>query len=702
MPVDADPTGGTTMPATPAALLLGLLALAAPPDDLDDVKALLAKPALGPGLALAEVQAFAESRLPAVPRASTAEEWRALADRWRADTLALIFRGEAAAWRDAPCRAEWQGTIDGGPGYLVKKFRFEAVPGLWVPALLYEPAAISGKVPVVLNVQGHDPLGKAGPDQQRRCIALAKKGILAMSVEWLGMGQLNAPGFGHGLINGIDLTGTSGVAVHYLSLKNSLDILLDHPNADPRRVAVTGLSGGGWQTIFFSALDTRVTLTDPVAGYSSFRTRARFLDDLGDSEQTPSDLATVVDYTHLTAMMAPRPTLLTFNAKDQCCFRADHALPPLLDAAGPAFALFHAEDNLKTHINEDPGDHNYKLDNRRAFYRFLATHWKIDGSRYDDSEAVDDAEIRSPAALSVPLPEGNLDFRSLALKLAAGPSGEAVFPVDERLSTDTEWQRTRRRQLWRVVRPYADRASNEDLEKETRGKYRGGPAKIRIGQTWTVPGTWIDVAGADRRSVLAIVVADAGRAGAAAEVLRQLDAGRAVLAVDPFHLGESNVGPRGWLYAILTAALGERPLGLQAGQILSIARAFRQNYDVPGFGPGRVIVSAVGPRSSLAALVAAAMGEEDIQEVHLRGGLASLREPIEAATTAERAPELFAFGLYREFDVLQLAGLVAPRPVSVYNPTERAERELGGLSAWYRRLGAEWSPLRVDPLERAR
>ena len=687
------------MPATLAALLVGLIALAARADDLDDVKALLAKPALAPGQALAEVQAFAESRVPTVPAAKSAEEWQALADRWRADTLALVYRGEAAAWRDAPCKVEWQDTIDGGPGYRIKKVRFEAVPGCWVPALLYEPNELKGKMPVALNVQGHDPLGKAGPDQQRRCIALAKKGILALSVEWLGMGQLKTPGYNHGLINGIDLCGTSGVAVHYLSLKRSLDLLLAHENADPRRVAVTGLSGGGWQTIFFSALDTRVTLTDPVAGYSSFKTRARFLDDLGDSEQTPSDLATVVDYTHLTAMMAPRPTLLTFNAKDQCCFGADHALAPLLDAARPAFALFGAADKLASHVNQDPGDHNYKVDNRRAFYRFLAANWSIDGSRYDDAESVDEAEIKSAEALGVLLPSGNSDFHTLAIGLAKGPPEEAALPFNVFTSDYHKgWQEGRRRQLARVVRPSADRASYEEGDKETRGKYQASPARVRVGQTWTVPATRVGVRDAAHDPTLAIVLADAGRAEAAAEVLRQLDAGHTVLAIDPFHLGESNVGPRGWLYAILTAAVGERPLGLQAGQVLSVARALRHRFGTEG----RVLVSAVGPRACLAALVAAAIGEEDIQEVQLRGSLASLREAIEASTTAERAPELFAFGLYKDFDILQLAVLVAPRPVTFFNPSERAERELKDLSPWYRLVGKEWSPLRVDPFERAR
>ena len=40
-------------------------------------------------------------------------------------------------------------------------------------------------------------------------------------------------------------------------------------------------------------------------------------------------------YGHLTAMIAPRPLLLTYNAQEDCCFDADHALQPLLDVARP-------------------------------------------------------------------------------------------------------------------------------------------------------------------------------------------------------------------------------------------------------------------------------------------------------------------------------------------------------------------------------
>ena len=141
----------------------------------------------------------------------------------------------------------------------------------------------------------------------------------------------------------------------------------------PSEWPVAGLREGGWQTIFLSALDPRVTLANPVAGYSSLLTRTRFWEDLGDSEQIPCDLATVADYTHLTALRAPRPMLLTYNAKDNCCFAAAHALGPLWEAALPIYQLYGQERRLRSHINETPGDHNFGLDNRQGLYRMLGT-----------------------------------------------------------------------------------------------------------------------------------------------------------------------------------------------------------------------------------------------------------------------------------------------------------------------------------------
>ncbi|MCH8831051.1 MAG: acetylxylan esterase, partial [Planctomycetes bacterium] len=335
-----------------------------------DVKAALARRVIDPQRPWREVQAYTESRVPVMPKFRTVAEWEKYAARMRKQTLdRVVFRGEAAKWRTGKTKVKWLETIPGGKGYRIRKLRYEALPGLWIPALLYEPTKLNGRVPVILNVNGHDrPNGKAADYKQMRCINQAKRGMLALNLEWMGMGQLNTPGFAHYRMNQLDLCGTSSVSTHYLAMTRGIDILLSHEHADPQRLAVTGLSGGGWQTIFISALDTRVTLSNPVAGYSSFRTRARHFSDLGDSEQTPVDLGITADYAQLTAMRAPRPTLLTFNAEDNCCFRADHALGPLLEAAAPIFKLYGKEDNLRSHVNKVPGNHNFLIDNRQQLY----------------------------------------------------------------------------------------------------------------------------------------------------------------------------------------------------------------------------------------------------------------------------------------------------------------------------------------------
>ena len=333
--------------------LLSLIAPSASMAAEIDPQPYLDRPLVDATIPLAEVTTYCQQRLLPIPRFEKPEEWTKYADQVRERVLdQVVFRGEAAQWRHAKSKIEWAGEVNSrretknGHGYCVKKVRYEALPGMWIPAILYEPENLEGKVPVFLNVNGHDANGKAAIYKQARCINQAKRGILSLNVEWFGMGQLRIDGDAHARMNQLDLCGTSGVAPFFLAMQRGIDLLLAHPNADPTRVGVAGLSGGGWQTIFISALDTRVTLCNPVAGYSSFQTRTEFASDLGDSEQTPVDLGATADYSLLTAMLAPRAALLTFNATDDCCFAAGHALPPLLAAAQPIYHLFGKDNEL--------------------------------------------------------------------------------------------------------------------------------------------------------------------------------------------------------------------------------------------------------------------------------------------------------------------------------------------------------------------
>jgi dienelactone hydrolase len=583
---------------------------------------------LDPNQAKLEAQVYTASHVPILPQFRYQADWERYAADLRKRILdEIVFRGEAVKWRAAKTAVEYLETIE-APGYRLKKLRYEAIPGLWIPGLIYEPAKLSGKVPVVINVNGHERTGIATPYIQERCINLARKGVIAVNIEWLGRGQLETPGFNHYRMPQIDLAGTSGLAVFYLAMQRALDIGAAHPNADPARVAVTGLSGGGWQTILLSALDTRVALANPVAGYSSFVTRAQWPDlDLGDSEQTPSDLASIADYTHLTALVAPRALQLAYNAKDNCCFRADYAIGPLMQAADPIWRLFNAQDKLRYYINHGDG-HNYNQDNRESFYRMLRDSF-FQGN-FDAIEQPVDNEVRSAEQLLIPLPENNLDFHKIALSLSQSLPNEKR-PTVARLN-----------HLTRVKR-YA-------VEAFPAGE---GKWKLVMDRAWTVPAEEHK----PEAGSTVLLFADRGRAGATAQIQRLVESGNRVVAIDPFYFGESQLGKRDFLFAMLVASLGERPLGVQASQVMAAARWL-----------GQTQVHAVGPRSSLIALVAAALEEKAITGVTLEGAYASLKEILEKDLTVQQTPELFCFGLLAAFDVPQLKALIAPRRVTTSAP----------------------------------
>ncbi len=604
------------------------------------IEAALAKPILDPNQPLLEVQVYTAGRVKAMPPVRSADEWQREADRLRVEVLdKVILRGEARRWNEPPTEVEWMGEIDGGPAYRIRKLRYQAIPGMWIPALLYEPRQLAAKTPAILNVNGHEKDGVATAYIQERCINLAKRGILALNPEWVGRGQLDTPGFLHYRMNQIDLTGTSGLAPFYLSMRRALDILLQHPNADPERVGVTGLSGGAWQTIMISSLDTRVRLANPVAGYSSYVTRSQWPElDLGDSEQTPSDLASVVDYTHLTAMLAPRAAQLTYNAKDTCCFRADYAVSPLLYAARPIFRLFDAEDRLRYHINHDQG-HNYGKDNREAFYRLLRDAFYGGSAGFPVEDIPSAQEVRKAEQLRVEIPAGSKDFHSVALELA------------QSLPRAGSPDRARLRELLRA-KTFRVRATRVDSERQDNLDITRW--SLSLNEEWTVPAVEFAPEGASGATLL---FGDEGRARLAAEVARLTANGQRVVAFDPFYFGESKIAKRDFLFAILIAALGERPLGLQASQVAAMAAWARTR--------GPVAVHGIGPRTSLIALAAAAMDDRTIDAVALSGSFSSLRDILTRDLSADKTPELFCFGLFEEFDIPQLKALVAPRPVTL-------------------------------------
>jgi hypothetical protein len=181
-------------------------------------------------------------------------------------------------------------------------------------------------------------------------------------------------------------------------------------------------------------------------------------------------------------------------------------------------------------------------------------------------------------------------------------------------------------------------------------------------EAWTVPA--VELVRGEPKST-AILVADGGRSSAVAEANRLLEEGNRVLALDPFYLGESKIDREDFLFAILVAALGDRPLGIQASQVAAVARWMESRK------AGPVTVVAIGRSAGLFALVAAALEPRAIGGLKLTGSMTSLKEILENNITVKDAPELFCFGLLEAFDIKQLMALVAPRPATVVGQPAR-------------------------------
>jgi hypothetical protein len=105
--------------------------------------------------------------------------------------------------------------------------------------------------------------------------------------------------------------------------------------------------------------------------------------------------------------------------------------------------------------------------------------------------------------------------------------------------------------------------------------------------------------------------------------------------------------------------LGERPVGLQAAELVAVVRWLQAR----SAAPASVRLETTGVRSQLAALVAAALEPRLFTEIAVRDGMASLGEALDEPVEYMDAPELFCLDLYKEFDVPSLAALAAPTRV---------------------------------------
>lgn len=612
----------------------------------------LNSPVQPPAVTQFQLEQYLMARLPALPHPSTPQQWTAEEATLRSHILRdVAFHGWPQEWVDSAPHFEEVGVIETGHGYRIRKLRYEIVPGFMSTALLYEPENISGRVPAVLNLIGHEPEGTAVEYEQKRCINLAKRGIVALNLGWMEFGDLSQPENAHDYAADLDLVGSNALGLFYLAMRRGLDYLASSPEVDPSRIGATGLSGGGWQTVLLSALDPRVAVSVEVAGIGSRESNLTTPRDTYEIEEDAPDLMQGFDYPEFIAMRAPRPSLLVHNAVDSCCFRAPLVEPYVFDNVKPFFAMYGVPGNLAWHENFNPGVHNYQLDNRTQAYRFFTEHFHLPVA---DDEIFSDAEIHSPQELAIAVPADNQTVLGLAKSLAAKNHREPIPAAD---AEQAEWAHAQRAQLNSVVRYQKVDVSRALRMANSKGMgFQSLSYRFDLSNGLSATGIWFKQDASPASEPVTIVLNDGGYKAAGQQVFENLSSGHEVLALDVLFNGATKPEvPDSSDWEVLVDSSGDRSLGLEAAQFLSIAHWLRSMR-----GAVEIQVETTGIRSQVIALVAAALEPKAFSSLTTQNGMKSLAYLLNKPVPLRSAPELFCLDLYKDFDIDSLSALASP------------------------------------------
>jgi hypothetical protein len=340
-------------------------------------------------------------------RMKTKEDWRQHADSIRSH----VKRGmELDVFpRRSPLNARFRNKHE-LDGYSVESVAFESLPGFFVTGNLYKPSGKHKKksLAVILAPHGHfpkeDDYGRFMKDIQYGSAALAKMGAMVFAYDMVGWGESVQLPHKHEKV----------LAFQTWNSMRALDFLLSMPEADPKRVAVTGASGGGTQTFMLAALDERVKVSVPVVMVS-----AHFFGGCSCESGMPvhKNKETVYTNAEIATSIAPKPMLLISDGNDWTKNNERVEYP----FARHIYGLFGNAENVElAHFPKE--GHDYGKNKRMAAYAFLAKHLQLDVKKIQDTNGnISEDFVRI-------LPQNDLKFFH-ENELADLVKGEQVYKI---------------------------------------------------------------------------------------------------------------------------------------------------------------------------------------------------------------------------------------------------------------------------------
>ena len=349
--------------------------------------------------------------------------------------------------------------------YTVEKVYFESIPGFFVTGNLYRPKGKKGRKPGALSPHGHFQGGRfqdaglktvrqqiaQGAERfenggrsfmQSRCVQLARMGCVVFHYDMIGYGDsvqlpldvvhrfsqlrmkfTKPPDRGFYSVSA-ELRLQNPMGLHTYNSIRALDFLVGLPDVDPKRIAVTGGSGGGTQTFMLCAVDDRPLVSVPVVIVSTTRQG-------GCTCENISGLRIGTYNLEFTAMHAPKPLLL-ISANDDTRTMPERGFPELKQH----YSMLGAIQNV-SHIALLQFPHNYNYVSRAAMYRWLNRHLNL---RFEEPIIESSYKRLSEEELSVwneqhPRPECVPDFE---LRLLEWLTSDAERQITSLVPQDSE------------------------------------------------------------------------------------------------------------------------------------------------------------------------------------------------------------------------------------------------------------------------
>jgi dienelactone hydrolase len=440
-------------------------------------------------------------------------------------------------------------------GYRIEKLVFESLPGVEVPAHLYLPATRQERLPAVLFYCGHwweD--SKTRPDFQAFLINMARLGFAAFTFDPFGQGERGVSNRDHRRTELLPV-GVSQQGLAEYETQCALHHLLARPEIDPRRIGMTGASGGGYNTWITAALDDRIACAVPVVGTSEFFEQlhvCRPLDWYRANEHCHfvPDLIRYANNHELAAMIAPRPLLIVAAAVDQSFPIA--GVRQIHEYARGLYASFnHAE---RTGLFEDASaGHGYQRAKREAAYGWFRRWLQGEGDGRPWPEPPTETEPWDAPDLRCFPPGEN---RSAGPGIVAMASHLAARRTPLKSAPDLE----------RILGVRAP-SSGPTVT------IAGARFEVRQQDGVAIPVSMLRPQGEARGVIIA--ADDDGKEALAADLLLEeaRAAGWAAACADPRGIGELAVKQPGWVFAV-SLLLGENFVWRQALDLLAVARQF--------------------------------------------------------------------------------------------------------------------------------